>query len=302
VLFGSGYAAGLVTPPWLVAPPSPFWTVIYLGTAPLLALPAALVWGGRRLGYWGLATIAMAAMALGPSLHLHYPLADPLPPSPDMPPPWAPPGLYAVAAWLLPVLRFSRAPFRWVVAAEIALAVIMAIGIAGLRARLTSPVRRCALTAAILGVIVAGAALDVRGLRAHLASAAIPPAYALLRDDPAPAAVLELPAGSTAGGFAAFSSYYMYYQTAHRKFLLDGTVSRLPPGSRGARARSADRALPYVRTSSCTATCSRGPALRAWSDGHLRALAGVRADRGRPGWCVSTGSTPSARTRCPSSG
>ena len=53
-----------------------------------------------------------------------------------------------------------------------------------------------------------------------------------MRADPDPAAILELPSGLVAGTFAAFTSRWMYYQTAHRKFLLEGTVSRLPPGRR----------------------------------------------------------------------
>ena len=41
----------------------------------------------------------------------------------------------------------------------------------------------------------------------------------------------------------------MFYQTAHRKFLLDGTVSRLPPGRQFFLARKVDdfATLPYVK-------------------------------------------------------
>lgn len=53
-----------------------------------------------------------------------------------------------------------------------------------------------------------------------------------VRADPQPAAVLELPSGLVAGGFAAFHDLYMYYQTAHGKFLLEGTVARPPAGRR----------------------------------------------------------------------
>ena len=97
--------------------------------------------------------------------------------------------------------------------------------------------------------MIGGAVLDVRGLRAPLTEAAVPAAYGTLSADPQPAAVLELPSGLRASGFAAFSSLYMYYQTAHRKYLLEGTVSRLPPDRRLVvqRAIGDFAALPYVK-------------------------------------------------------
>src|SRR5262249_10946301 len=87
------------------------------------------------------------------------------------------------------------------------------------------------VTAALLTSVVIAAVLDSRGLRAPVIDARIPSPYRVLAADAQPFAVLELPAGLRAGGFAAFSSLYMFYQTAHRKDLLDRTVAR-PPGDR----------------------------------------------------------------------
>jgi len=248
MLVGSGYLAGLVAPPWLTPPARAFWAVLYLGTAPLLLAAAGLVCTLPRVRFWALATGLLAIMALGPRLHLHYPLADMRLPDTGFPP-TGPPGPYAFALELVPLLRFFRAPYRWVVSAGIALAVVGALGVAGLRARVAHPRARMALTLAMLVVVIGAGALDLRGLRARLVASAVPSAYDELRNDPAPAAVLELPSGLVAGTFAAFSSLYMYYQTFHRKFLLEGTVARLPPGQQ----RVTDRApgelgdLPYLK-------------------------------------------------------
>jgi hypothetical protein len=248
VRLASAWLAGFVTPPWVSPPPLRFWTVIYLGTAPLLLLPIALLWGGRRTVFWLLALAATLAMALGPYLHLHHPYPDPASLPPTLPPD-GPPGPYLLAGRLVPLLRFFRAPYRWVAAAEVALAVVTAVGVAAIRARIPGRRGRGAATAALLLLIAAGGAVDVRGLRAPLASAAIPAVYDVLARDPEPAAVLELPSGFVAGTFAVFSSLYMYYQTAHRKFLLEGTVARTPAGRQlvWQRAFPDFAALPWVK-------------------------------------------------------
>lgn len=244
----SSYVAGFVSPPWLVAPPHRFFTILYVGTAPLVLFAAALVWRTRGLRYWLTAVLLLSLMSLGPYLHLSYWLPENIPLS-RPPPASGVPGPYLLATRFLPFLQFFRAPYRWVVALEIAMAVVAAFGVAGLRARIVGSGRRRALSGAIVGLVLVAGALDVRGLRAPLASAAIPSAYDILREDPEPAAVLELPSGPVVGSFAEFSSLHMYYQTAHGKFLIEGTVSRLPPG----RHRVAERKitnfarLPWVK-------------------------------------------------------
>jgi hypothetical protein len=242
---GSVHVAGLVVPPWLQAPPVEFARIYHLGTAPLLFLPVALVLGGRRARFFGLALLALLAMSLGPYLHWQSPLTDPeVLRAGRMP--TGPPGPYLLALKVVPLLQFFRAPFRWLVVAQLVLGVLVALGLAGLRARVQ---RRALATAAVLAVLVAGAVLEVRALRAPLASAAIPAAYRVLREDPAPGAVLTLPSGFPQGPPAAFSSLYMYWQTAHGRPLLEGTVARLPPGRRVLLARRLEdfAALPWVR-------------------------------------------------------
>jgi hypothetical protein len=175
------------------------------------------------------------------------PYPNPRPPFDDLPIS-GPPGPYLLALRLLPLLRFFRAPYRWVVALQVPVAIVAALGVAGLRGRIASAGARRLATAAILAAVIAGAALDAGGLRAPMLHAAVPAALDVVRDDPEPGAVLELPSGLVAGRLAAFSSLYMFYQTRHRKPLLEGTVSRLPPGRRLVVQRDIDdlAALPWV--------------------------------------------------------
>src|SRR5207245_435331 len=163
------------------------------------------------------------------------------------------PGPYLVALKVLPLFRFFRAPYRWTVGAQVALGALAALGVAGVRARIGAASVRTIATAAALALVIGSAVLDLRGLRAPLTEAAVPAAYGTLSADPQPAAVLELPSGLRASRFAAFSSLYMYYQTAHRKYLLEGTVSRLPP----------DRRLVVQRAISDFAAHPYGPAVLA---------------------------------------
>jgi hypothetical protein len=247
VRWASAYAVGFVTPPWLVPPGKPFWTIIYVGTASLLLL-AALPLARRAARFWLLVLGAMLLLAMGPYLHLVHPLGWTLDRAPELLDAGGTPGPYLLGTTLVPILQFFRAPYRWMVAAEIAAGVLVALAVAGLRARTTAGTTRRALSCALLALVVLLGALDVRGLRAPIAPARIPPEYAAIAADPEPSAILELPSGIGAN-FALLSSRWMFYQTAHRKFLLEGTVSRLPPGAHPVVERDIlDFAeLPYVK-------------------------------------------------------
>jgi hypothetical protein len=241
ILFNSAYAAALVVPAWLVPPPGPVWRVMYLGTAALALVPVALVCDRRRATFWVVLAVLLASMALGPEMHWTF-----VPPDAR----WhGVPGPYAVVLRVLPLFRFFRAPYRWIVAVHVLLGVVVAVAVAGLRARIARAGARRLVTAALLALVVAGAAVDSTGLRPPLVDTGVPRAYRLLTADPEPSAVVELPAGPRTDGFAVFSSLYMYYQTAHRKYLLDGTVARLPRDRRLVVQRPiADvLALPYVK-------------------------------------------------------
>ncbi len=253
LLLGSAFLAAYVSPAWLVPPKLDFWIVLYLGTAPLLLAVTTGWLGGRRAVFWALATVVMLLMACGPFVGFDHPLLafnGVVPADLDQIPPRHVRGPYWLALKLVPFLRVFRGAYRWVAVAEIALAVLAATGIAGLRARIASvPVRR-AVTAAIVTAALALGFVDVRGHASPVIDATVPPAYAVLRDDPEPSAILELPSGLTeAQVFANLASRYMLNQTVHRKYLLEGTVARLPPGARALVARqfTTFTELPYVK-------------------------------------------------------
>ncbi|MGH7894356.1 MAG: hypothetical protein ACREQL_06785 [Candidatus Binatia bacterium] len=247
LLLGSGYLAGFVAPPWLVPPATPFWTLLYLGTVPIGLAAVAALRGGRRAAPWLVALVATLAMALGPHLHLHHPA-----PTLKLPPeglvPSGPVGPYALALQLVPLLRWFRAPYRWVAPAQVVLAVVVAIAVAAVRAGITAPARRRACTVLLLAAIALGAGVDTYGLRAPIVPAAVPRVYEIVRDGPERGAVLDLPSGFVQDHLALFSSLYMYYQTRHGRPLLDGTVSRTPPGATFVWQREITdfSSLPYV--------------------------------------------------------
>ena len=251
LLLGSGFLAGYVLPPWLAPPPVPFWIVLYVGTAPLLAILTTAWLGGRRALFWAVAAGALLLMACGPFVGLWHPLTigQPAPADLTQVPAGHVRGPYWLALQLVPFLRVFRGAYRWVAVAEIALAVLAATGIAGLRRRVADARLRAVVTA---GVLVATAALGIVDVRRHsnaIVPATVPAAYDVVRDDPAPSAVMELPAGLTLQVFANLATRYMFYQTTHGKFLLDGTVARLPPGVKPLIARKIDTFadLPYVK-------------------------------------------------------
>jgi hypothetical protein len=86
-------------------------------------------------------------------------------------------------------------------------------------------------------------------LRAPLVPATVPRVYDVIANDPDPAALVELPAGGLDRRFALFSSRYMFNQTYHGKFMLDGTISRFPLGRPRFVSRSIEdfATLPYVK-------------------------------------------------------
>ncbi len=232
VLLGSAHLSAFVSPAWLVPPERAFAIALYLGTAPLLLTLGTTWLAGRRAVFWALATVVLLLMACGPFVGFSHPLfafGSTTPLDLDHPPPGHVWGPYWLALRLVPFLRVFRGAYRWIAVAEIALAVLAAIGLAALRARLARA--RPAVTMAVLVAIPVLGLVDVHGHTNAIIPAVVPDAYDLVRDDPQPSALLELPAGLTQT-FGNLASLYMFNQTVHRKYLLDGTVARLPPGVR----------------------------------------------------------------------
>jgi hypothetical protein len=251
LLLGSAHLTAFVSPPWLGDPGFPFRMVLYLGTAPLFLVVTTAWSGGRVALFWALVTLTLLAMACGPYVGFTHPLAAFWPHVPNdirEIPPGHIRGPYYYALQLVPFLRVFRGAYRWVAVAEIALAVLVAAGLAGVRRRL-APRPRVLVTATTLAAALGVGFLDVRGRTNPAIVATVPAAYAVLRDDPEPAAVLELPTGLTQEVFSNLASRWMLHQTAHGKFLLEGTVARLPPGARALVSRqfTTFAELPWVK-------------------------------------------------------
>ncbi len=246
-LLGSGFIAGFFVPRWLKEPPLRFGLVYYLGTMTMALGLAGLWMAPRRAAYWALAALPLLGMVMGPYLHVQHPFFS-LPKGGGTMPESGIPGPYLIFGKVFPLLKFLRAPYRWMTAVNPVLAVLAGVGVAALRAHRAGSAR-AALTAALLALAVAVPAFETRGIRAPLKPAAVPSAYDVVANDPEEAALLDLPSGYTAGGWALLSSRYMYYQTKHGKFLLEGTVSRLPPGRRLFLARRVTdfATLPYLK-------------------------------------------------------
>src|SRR5262249_31568075 len=159
-------------PPWIPHDQTGFWSVMSIGTAALVLVPVALVLQPRRAVFWLLLAVAMVMMALGPIPHLHRYLPRAGSPMPG------PPGPHLVAMKLLPLFASFRAPYRWMAAAQIAVAMLVGLAVAGLRARLGPT-----FAAAALALVVAAVTIDVRGAQLPLVGTALPDAYGILIDD-----------------------------------------------------------------------------------------------------------------------
>src|SRR5262249_26105890 len=159
------------------------------------------------------ATVAMLLMACGPFVGLDHPLlafGGAVPNDLDHVPPHHVRGPYWLAPRLVPFLRGFCGAYRWVPVAGVAPAVAPAAPGAGVGARIGAPrARRLATTAIVAGVLVLGF-LDVHGHANAVIDATVPPAYAVLRADPEPSAVLELPTGlAETQVFANLASRFM---------------------------------------------------------------------------------------------
>jgi hypothetical protein len=229
--FGSGFLTGFVRPPWLAESDRyRFSYTLYLGTVPLFLLATTLPLGGARTRWWTLALVFVLLMACGPWVGLYHPVMGPpagVTPLTSV----QMPGPYLLLMQVFPLMRFVRAAYRWVMVAHLLAGVAVGIGLAGLRRRVASDGARHAITAVALAAIVAGAALDLRNYAPTAIAAEVPPIFEVLARDPQPSAVMELPVGLPTGGMANLSSRYMFYQTHHRKFLMEGTLARLPAGA-----------------------------------------------------------------------
>jgi hypothetical protein len=175
-----------------------------------LAVIAVAMWrAGLRAKGWVTFTLIFTGLALGPFVHVAG--VNTL-----IPGPWA---LLRYA----PVFSMTRMPPRFAIVAALGVSMLFALALAHLGQRYPRQRR--------LGLVVVAALLAFElwpGPR-PLYSASISPVYDLVRDDPRPVRLLELPFGVRDGVTSEGDSTarYQFSQAFHGKRLMGGYLSRV---------------------------------------------------------------------------
>jgi hypothetical protein len=177
----------------------------------LIAVIVGAVWYARaRLpGYWMAFTATFGLLALGPFVRIAGV-------NTYVPTPW-------VFLRYLPIVGAARMPTRLALLMMLGASMLLAYAVRDLRARWRHPI---AATAAIGGMLI----FELLPAPRILHSAAVPSVYRIIRDDPRPVRVLNLPFGLRDGlsSHGNNLAVWQYFQTFHEKQLLGGYISRLP--------------------------------------------------------------------------
>jgi hypothetical protein len=177
----------------------------------------ALAWWRARVrpdGRWLLIAVGATSLAVGPFLRIGG--FDTL-----LPTPWT-------FVRYVPAFSQARVPGRIAIVVAMAVAVLFAMALAALTRR--TPSRRRAILA-ITGVALV---CELWSAPRPLYSASIPSAYDVIRHDPRPVSVLELPFGLKDGlvDNGRFSPGAQFRQTSHGKPLIGGYLSRVSDRTR----------------------------------------------------------------------
>ncbi len=251
---------------WLFGQPqlaAPSVFVEYTASLSLIALAviAVAMWrAGLRAKGWLTFTLIFTGLALGPFVHVAG--VNTL-----IPGPWA---LLRYA----PVFSMTRMPSRFAIVAALGLSMLFALALARLGQRYPRQ-RRVGLV-----VVAALLAFELWPGPRPLYSASISPVYDLVRDDPRPVRLLELPFGVRDGVTSEGDSTarYQFSQAFHGKRLLGGYLSRV-----------SSRRFEEVRESPMLTgllTLSEGRSLDAHEEAALLAAAPDFITRADLGWVV----------------
>lgn len=180
-----------------------------LGLVPLVIIALGIWRGGLRARGWFWMLGIFASLSLGPFVHV------------------AGVNTYVPGPWALlryvPIISLARMPGRFAVVAALAVAVLMALALHALGQRW--PARRRLLLATATVVL----AFELLPAPRPLYSAVVPRIYDVVRADPRPVRVLELPFGVRDGVTSEgdFSARYQFHQAVHGKRLIGGYLSRV---------------------------------------------------------------------------
>ncbi len=235
----------------------------YTASISLVALAVVIfaIWkAGLRAPAWIVTTAIFVALALGPFVHVAgfntY-----------VPGPWA-------LLRYVPVVNMTRMPTRFAIVAALGLSVLFALALAHLGQRFPRQRR------AMLAIVGALLAFELWAGPRPLYSASISPVYDIVRADPRPVRLLELPFGLRDGVTSAgdFSARYQFNQTVHGKRLLGGYLSRVPE-----RRFNEMRRFP---TLAALITLSEGKTLDPEEEAAIIEAAPQFLDRSDLGWVV----------------
>jgi hypothetical protein len=174
---------------------TPFLGYVTLGLAIIGTLSRR-----RRAGFWALAAIGCALLALGPQLRINGQLY------PDVPMP------YRLVEGLF---RILRKPDRFNVILGLPMAMLASFGGQALLQR-----RRAGVLAVVLGAVIL---IEYRVAPFPTVQVDTPAWFRQLAQEPGDFAILDLPMN-----LETTNKWYMYYQITHGKPLVEGRVSRLP--------------------------------------------------------------------------
>lgn len=200
----------LVAGDWQTSAPTEFVEFSAgLGVVSLVVVAFAVWRAGLRATPWLAAFAVFAAVALGPFVHVAGT-------NTFVPGPWA-------FLRYVPIVNLTRMPGRFAILACLLLSVMLALALQAIGRRW--PETRRALLVTIAALLV----FELFPAPRPLYSAAIPDVYDIVRDDPRPVRVLELPFGVRDGvdSEGNFSARYQFNQTHHGKRLIGGYLSRV---------------------------------------------------------------------------
>jgi hypothetical protein len=204
-LWGSGQGS------WLAHLPNGFdENVASLSWVALVVIAFAVARSGFRgpSGWW-IFTGLFAGLSLGPFVSVGgintY-----------VPTPWA-------LLRYLPIIGAARMPTRMTILVMLGLSMLFAMAVAHLRLRLARP----RLAVACIAVLLI---FELLPSPRPVFSAAVPEVHRIIRNDPRPVRVMNLPFGLKDGlsERGVYSARYQYFQTVHEKRLIGGYLSRLP--------------------------------------------------------------------------
>ena len=231
-----------------------------MGLVSLLVVAFAIWRAGLRPTTWLAAFAVFAGLALGPFVHVAGV-------NTYVPGPWA-------FLRYVPILNLTRMPGRFAILACLLLSVMLALALQALGRRWPTRRRTMLLVASVL------LAVELFPAPRPLYSARVPTVYDLVRDDPRPVRVLELPFGVRDGvdSEGGFSARYQYHQTYHGKRLIGGYLSRV--------SKRRFREISSLPTLHALQVLSEGRVLtdgeRADADAHIDEFLG----RANLGWVV----------------